>query len=205
MSLLVAVSIRRVTDKINVIASRIRNDLHVILVALSSNFEIDPEKFQQFCSNLAAKYVEKYEWFHMSVTLHKILSHGSQIIKSSPLPIGMLSEQASESRNKFWRYDREHHTRKLNRKTTVLDLFHRALESSDPFLSMISLRNRQKNNKRLVLSEKVLSLLKPSSINVLNHGELAHLAQDSIEETDDDANENVILRSEEIIVSSEEN
>lgn len=82
------------------------DDLHVILVALSSGFEIDPEKFQQFCSNLAEKYVEKYEWFHKSVTLHKILSHGSQIIKSSPLPIDMLSEQASESRNKFRRCDK---------------------------------------------------------------------------------------------------
>lgn len=107
-------------------------------MALSSSFEIDLEKFHEFCTNLAAKYVEKYEWCYMSVTLHKILAHGSQIIRSSPLPIGMLSEQASESRNKFWRYDREHHTRKFNRKTTVLDLFHRALESSDPFLSMMS-------------------------------------------------------------------
>lgn len=75
----------------------------------------------------------------MSMTAHKILMHGAEIIESISIPIGMLSEQAGESRNKFWRYDREHHTRKFYRKTTVLDLFHRALESSDPLLSTRSI------------------------------------------------------------------
>ena len=84
----------------------------------------------------------------MSVTIHKILIHGAKIIESISLPIGMLSEQAGESRNKFWRYDREHHTRKFHRKTTVLDLLHRALESSDPFISTMSIGSRHKKNKR---------------------------------------------------------
>lgn len=76
-------------------------DLHTILVALTSELEIDSEKFKVFCENLAVKYVQKYGWYYMSVTIYKILIHGAKIIKSISLPIGMPSEQAGESRNKF--------------------------------------------------------------------------------------------------------
>lgn len=107
------------------------------------------------------------------------------------LPIGMLSEQADESRNKLWRYDREHYTQKLNRKTTDLDLFHRALESSDPFLSTISIGDRHKKKKRSVLPDKVLSLLKPTMDNVVIHDPLPESSADisNIEcVTDDELN-----------------
>lgn len=108
------------------------DELHVVLTVLSSNLPIDSEKFATFCKKLAYKYVAKYEWHPMTVTLHKILVHGAKIIDSLSLPVGMLSEQAAESRNKFWRFDREHHTRKISREATMSDLFHRALVSSDP-------------------------------------------------------------------------
>lgn len=101
----------------------------------------------------------------MSVTLHKILVHGRDIIHSSALPIGLLSEQAGEARNKFWRYDREHHSRKSHRQKTMLDLFHRALESSDPFISNVRLQHRLKRLKSLPLPSMVLNLLKPYQVN----------------------------------------
>lgn len=163
-------------------------DLHTILVALSSGLAIDCVRFDELCKSVATKYVQRYKWFYMTVTLHKILMHGRQVIESSPLPIGMLSEQAGESRNKFWRYDREHHTRKLDRKTTILDLFHRALESSDPYLSSHSLQNRQKEKK--TLPKKVLNLLKVTEDNVhYNYSELDHT----------EAN-NITLSTEEILI-----
>ena len=78
----------------------------------------------------------------MTVTIHKILVHGKDIIESTTILYGMLSEQAVEARNKFWRHDRDHHTRKMFRKITMLDLFHCALEFSDPLISAIRLRSR---------------------------------------------------------------
>lgn len=140
----------------------------------------------------------------MSVTLHKILIHGANIIDSISLPIGMLSEQAGESRNKFWRYDREHHTRKLNRKTTILDLIHRALESSDPLISTMSLSIRKNKMKRLTLPGKVISLLKPSTENVIFHDQLplSSIDGDTREITAD--NEPLTLPSEEIITFSDD-
>lgn len=77
------------------------NDLHTILVTISCGLEIESKKFQEFCNDVATKYVQKYSWYNMSVTMYKILMHGAQIIDSIPIPIGMLSEQAGESRNKF--------------------------------------------------------------------------------------------------------
>lgn len=42
----------------------------------------------------------------------------------------------------------------------MIDLFHRALESSDPAISMIRLRRRQKFSRRLPLPAVVRDLLK---------------------------------------------
>lgn len=178
-------------------------DLHTILVALSSGLEIDTGKFQLFCHNLATKYVQIYNWFYMSVTLHKILIHGAQIIESISLPIGMLSEQAGESRNKFWRYDREHHTRKLDRKSTILDLFHRALESSDPLLSTMTLGTRKKKIKQIPLPEKVISLLKPSTENVTFH-DLMPLSPIDVDREMATDHEPLSLLSDEILTLSDD-
>lgn len=89
--------------------------LYIILVAISCEYSIDAKKFGNFCRQLAERYVQSYNWHPMTVTIHKILVHGEEIITSCSLPVDMLSEQAAESRNTFWRSDREHHCRKINR------------------------------------------------------------------------------------------
>lgn len=136
----------------------------------------------------------------MTVTIHKILVHGQEIIESNPLPVGMLSEQAAESRNKFWRRDRELHCRKMDREKTMTDLFHRALESSDPFISAIRLRRRQKLLKRLALPVAVQNLLKASA----DEGELiadkADLEQEYTDYLDLNDNDDTILATETNII-----
>lgn len=57
----------------------------------------------------------------------------------SPAPIGMLGEEAAESRNKYYRKDRELHARKNSREDNLCDVFVRALNSSDPLISTISI------------------------------------------------------------------
>lgn len=144
------------------------DDLYIISIVLSSNLPIDVEKFASFCNQLAHRYVENYNWHPMSVTIHKVLAHGAQIIAASPLPVGMMSEQAAESRNKFWRFDREYRSRKVSREATMFDLFHRALISSDPVISDFNLKDRNKSAKRIPLPPEALSLLKPVDMkNVL--------------------------------------
>lgn len=73
----------------------------------------------------------------MPCSLHRILIHGTDIIKAS-LPIEMFSEEALESRNKELRKYRECNTRKFSREETIQDLFNALLITSDPPNSSLS-------------------------------------------------------------------
>ena len=58
----------------------------------------------------------------MSVTVHKILIHSSEVNKTSFLSIGQLSDKSQEARNKDFCRFREHHSRKKSRISTNIDL-----------------------------------------------------------------------------------
>jgi hypothetical protein len=51
----------------------------------------------------------------MPASVHKILIHGAIIITEAMLPIGQISEEAQESRNKDLKQFREFHARKMSR------------------------------------------------------------------------------------------
>lgn len=63
-----------------------------LLLTLSHSFPIDKEKFGAYCTKTFNLYVEKYSWYYMSPTLHKIMAHGKDIIQSCVLPILMYSK-----------------------------------------------------------------------------------------------------------------
>ena len=109
----------------------------VMLQAISSGIGIDTEKFKVYCLNLAKRYVELYPWYPMPTSVHVILIHGYAIIEASPLPIGRLSEDAQEARNKDIRRYRENFSRKYSREKTMQDVFYRLLASSDPIISSL--------------------------------------------------------------------
>lgn len=92
----------------------------------------------------------------MPVSVHKVLCHGKDIIASCILPIGQLSEEAQEARNKDCRKYRELFTRKTSRIDTNTDLFNRLLISSDPYIA--SLRKAPKT-KHSEVTPEVLELL----------------------------------------------
>jgi hypothetical protein len=140
------------------------DDLHTLCIVLSSNLSINAELLRDFCKNLAHKYVATYPWYPMTVTLHKILIHGADIIQSCKIPIGMLSEQAAESRNKYWRRDREQHARKMSRVQTMIDLFHRALETSHPLITQLGIQERRKSKKITPLPPAAVALSKATDV-----------------------------------------
>lgn len=57
--------------------------------------------------------------------------HGSKIVSAAMLPIGMLTEEAQESRNNDYKRYRMSHSRKCNRLSTSQDIFHTTLASSN--------------------------------------------------------------------------
>ena len=98
---------------------------HVILQVISSGFDIDDEKFKDYCVNTAHLFVALYPWYYMPTSVHKVLIHGAENVKYALLPIGQLSEDAQESPNKDIK------------NFNMRDIFNRLLLTLDPFLSSI--------------------------------------------------------------------
>ncbi|GBP90817.1 hypothetical protein EVAR_66000_1 [Eumeta japonica] len=70
----------------------------IILEAISSKYKINIETFKEYASETEKLYVQLYQWHPMSPNIHKILRHGAEVISSTLLPIGQLSEEAVEAR-----------------------------------------------------------------------------------------------------------
>ena len=97
--------------------------LQIILSTISSGYTINIEAFRRYLSETVKIYVELYPWYYMLRSRHKISIHGADIIQRVSLPIGMISEEALESRNKDIRNVCEIHTRKISREKTMQGLF----------------------------------------------------------------------------------
>lgn len=108
----------------------------VILQAIASGKKIDIIKFKTYAFETAKLYVSLYPWYYMPVSVHKLLIHGSTIIKHAIVPIGQLSEDAQEANHKYFRKYRENHSRKMSRKSNNEDIFRNLLIASDPIISI---------------------------------------------------------------------
>lgn len=113
--------------------------LHMILVALSCKLPLSPDKFGVFCRGTAKLHLQLYPWFRMPVSVHVLLIHGAKILSSSVLPIGMMSEEAQEARNKDNKLFRRRHARKTSRIDNMSDVFHRLMVTSDIVVSSRSI------------------------------------------------------------------
>ena len=117
--------------------------LYIIMQAMASGKPIDVNKFKKYCMDMAKIYVNKYMWYPMPSSCHMILIHGSDVIETFLIPIGQLSEEAQEARNKDIKRCRENNTRKSTPIHTNEDIIHFLLISSDPYIS--SLRHVHKH------------------------------------------------------------
>ncbi|CAI6377477.1 unnamed protein product [Macrosiphum euphorbiae] len=116
----------------------------IILEVISSGYCIDPVKFDTFALETAKMYIDLYGWHPMTPTIHKVLVHGAALITHAILPIGQLSEEASEARNKHYGQYRLHFARKFSRVDCNRDILHMLLLSSDPYISNCRQRQHKK-------------------------------------------------------------
>lgn len=76
---------------------------------------------------------------NMPHTLHKVLFHGQEITENSFFPVGTLSEEAQECRNKdylpTYKLYRLRCSRKCSLQVTNQDIMHRMIIKLDPLLS----------------------------------------------------------------------
>jgi len=94
----------------------------VILEVISSGHKINTEKYFKYATDTVEMYVRLYPWHPMTPTMHKVLIHGAIVIQNALLPIGQLSEDAAEARNKYFRLYRQEFARKFSRVSCNLDV-----------------------------------------------------------------------------------
>ena len=109
----------------------------IILQVLSCGSSVDPSKFQSFSLETAKIFIREYGWYFMPSSVHKILIHGNDVLNATILPIGQMSEEAQESRNKDFKRFRQFNTRKSSRFSTNEDIMHNLLITSDPLISIL--------------------------------------------------------------------
>lgn len=95
----------------------------VILSVLACGQPINVSAFKAFCHETAEYYVKHYGWYYMPSSVHRILIHGADVIRSAILPIGCLSEEPQECRNKDMKKFRTNRSRKCSRYV-ILHLAH---------------------------------------------------------------------------------
>jgi len=128
----------------------------ILLQCLASGYKINAAKFGEYALDTARKLISLYPWYYLPPSVHKILVHSPDVISYALVPIGELSEEAAESKNKDIKMFRRQHTRKNSRIDTNTDLMHRLLLSLDPYVTG---QRKLPHSKKSVLSASVFDLL----------------------------------------------
>ena len=113
------------------------------------------KKFKDYCLETSEIITNKYSWYIMPPTLHKLLEHSHQVQEILDLPLGMYKE---ESLKKVARDARLSHTCKVSRKNAVTNQVHYLLLCSDPVISSTKFK-KSKIFARVDLEEDVVALL----------------------------------------------
>ena len=140
----------------------------VMLQVLSSGHEINTGEFDKYARETAKLLVAEFPWFYLPASIHKILIHGADVVSAAILPIGQLSEEAQEARNKDLKSIRERHSRTISRVKTNEDLNRQFLVTSDPHITNLRLLPKKKETK---MNYEVRLLLEGITPNLENSGD----------------------------------
>lgn len=128
------------TSQITGINEELLRRINIILMALNSKHKINATKFGKYVEEITILLLKLYPWREMTPTVHKVLCHGQIIIESNILPLGELTEEAQEARNRDFKHVQLFSSRKCSRQSQNEDIFNNLMLSSDPVLS--SMRKR---------------------------------------------------------------
>lgn len=117
-----------ITSQILGVPEQLVENLGTIWGTLACGFEIDLDKFEEFCKETKLIFFDAVPWYSIPPTLHKIFEHGRQLVEECPLPIGLTNEEASEANNKILRSFRLHHARKSSWHEGVQDIFNQMIK-----------------------------------------------------------------------------
>ena len=112
---------------------KLHKNLSVLLRIVSCTGEIDCDELERLTLETSLLIAEKFKWVEINFTLHGLLHHSLELIEANNgWSIGVLSEEALESNNKFVRRYLERFSRKTSPIQQLTDTMSRLLERSDP-------------------------------------------------------------------------
>ena len=106
-------------------------DFACILSYVSSKSTQDHQVFSKMAIAFDGAFKKKYAWAKYSPTIHKLLIHGSDIIRNAVLPTGFMTEEPIERILREIRDARLRFSRKHSRKNNLLDIFNHLNIKSD--------------------------------------------------------------------------
>ncbi|XP_029053996.2 uncharacterized protein LOC114881388 [Osmia bicornis bicornis] len=168
-----------ISARITGVDIRLIRRFKVILEVISSGHKINVEKFGIYTMDTAKLYVQLYSWYPMTPTVHKVLIHGPLVIQDALVPIGQLSEEAMEARNKYVRNYRLNHARKFSREGCNMDVLKRLLVTSDPLISSLRKNIKKKSEP---YTKEVTEMFLP-----ISEAEEEEEEEDTDEETDEES------------------
>ncbi|KAJ1530185.1 hypothetical protein ONE63_005114 [Megalurothrips usitatus] len=119
----------------------------IILVLFSIQKRVKLNELRLYSLATYKLIVEKIPWYYVPQSVHRMLLHGHQILKECTLPVGMLSEEPQEARNKDYSYFR--------------DLLNMMMVSSDPVISQIYSKDKscKRRSEVCYLSYRTIQVL----------------------------------------------
>ncbi|KAK7576396.1 hypothetical protein V9T40_012682 [Parthenolecanium corni] len=61
-------------------------------VILTAGHNSNAEAFEEYAAETAASHVELYGWYYMTISVHKVLIHGADVIRHCKLPLGIFNK-----------------------------------------------------------------------------------------------------------------
>ena len=119
----------------------------------NSDRKINTEILDIVCKDTYEYIVIRFPWANITPTLHKLLAHSSELIRTCSNSHGLkvFSEEAVEVSNKLIRRYRENLARKMSFSLNTRDIFIRLMCNSDPVLNVH--RKSTKHSKKTHSSE----------------------------------------------------
>ena len=120
---------------------KLHKNLSCMLRIISSSSSLNWYAFHNLARETSLLLATKLDWVKINWTLHGVLHHSCELIEvNDKCGLGMLSEEALESNNKYIRKFLEDFSRKMCSVKQLTDVMNRLLERSDPCINWCRLK-----------------------------------------------------------------
>ena len=117
-------------------------------MVVNSQYKLYLPEFRRLCQRTFTLYQEDYYFHQLPTSIHRLLCHCSELQELySDHSIGSLTEESTETFNKYIKKNASLHTFKRSSEDVCRDLHRYQLLCSDPLLISLDLEQKKKKEK----------------------------------------------------------